>query len=213
MNANLSCRTGSVPQPLPPIRVFVLDDSDFDRAHIKRLCSQSGLNVQFFESADVDAMQADEAFDGCDVFIVDFHLTEETGAQVVQMLRADKRVAEAGIIMVSGIEQEDLMDRSTQSGCDLYLSKDMLSPDLLRKVLVDLYVVRAARLPSQRPSENFSFFDDPKRLEPLVSNRSRGRVQQSRQTAQGAVLFSSVRGARDKSKFSKHWLADEFVFH
>lgn len=213
MNANMSCRTGTMPQPLPPMRVFVLDDSDFDRARIKRLCSQSGLNVQFFESADFDSMQADEAFDGCDVFIVDFYLTDKTGAQVVQLLRANERVAEAGIIMVSGIEPEDLMDRSTQSGCDLYLSKDRLSPDLLRNVLVDLYVVRAARLPGQKPSKTISFFDDPKRLEPLDSDRAHRRVQRSWQTAQGVVLFNSVRGSRDKNNLSKHWLSDEFVFH
>jgi DNA-binding response OmpR family regulator len=110
-------------------RILIVDD---DRTTVKLL--QKLLEMDGFES--VAASNGQMALDVADeilpdVFLVDYHLADMNGLELVSQLRADARFARSPIVMASGLDKED---EALKAGADAFLIKPF-EPD----ELVDLF--------------------------------------------------------------------------
>ena len=66
-----------------------------------------------------------------DVLLLDVHLRELSGYDVVQRIRADSTIASARVIMTSGM---DVKDRCMTAGADDFLMKPYMPDELMKKL-------------------------------------------------------------------------------
>ena len=121
--AQLSTRMG-----LPRMSVLVVDDDDVDRERVMRFLQRSSFDIDATEA--VSGAQAldlvkDRRFD---CIVLDNHLGDALGAQILPRLRSESRQA-CPVIMVTGEGDERLAVQVLQDGAADYLPKRHLSAE------------------------------------------------------------------------------------
>lgn len=123
-------QTQTFSQPSPPVpamgpmRALLLDDSQFDRARIRRLSDQANLNIQIDEVDNLTDMQSAVEDAQYDLFLIDYRLPVGDGFKAMQMIRADPRNDSAGNILITGQPQLNTTVRAMRNGYHDVLSKD-----------------------------------------------------------------------------------------
>lgn len=106
-------------------KVMIVDD---DRTTVKLL--QTLLELDGFEVAVAgrggDVMRTAQTFQP-DIFLMDYHLSDIDGVEVVRELRASERFAQIPIVMTSGLDVEDEV---IEAGATTFLVKPF-EPDEL----------------------------------------------------------------------------------
>jgi len=69
-----------------------------------------------------------------DVFLIDYHLVDMDGIELIKSLRASERFAKTPIVMASGLDVED---EAIQAGANSFLTKPY-EPDDLSKLFTTL---------------------------------------------------------------------------
>ncbi len=106
-------------------KVMLVDD---DRTTVKLL--QTLLELDGFEisiagrGADVMALAQDKM---PDVFLIDYHLADMDGVEVVRALRASDQFMNTPIVMISGLDVED---EALDAGANRFLVKPFEPEDL-----------------------------------------------------------------------------------
>lgn len=118
-----------------PIRMIVLDDSEFDRTRVARLVKAVGGPVEATFVASLADFEAAITGNQFDIAIVDYNLPEGTGLDAVRALRGQEATAETPTIMIAGEGRPDVAVSAIKGGCDDYITKDRLTPDLLRAAI------------------------------------------------------------------------------
>jgi DNA-binding response OmpR family regulator len=113
-------------------RILIVDD---DRTTVKLL--QKLLEMDGFEpiAASNGRMALDVADEVLpDVFLVDYHLADMNGLELVSQLRSDARFARSPIVMASGLDKGD---EALKAGANAFLIKPF-EPDELVDLFFDL---------------------------------------------------------------------------
>lgn len=111
-------------------KVLLAEDDYTMVSLLKTLLSMEGFNV-------VTALDKKESFlevvrqERPDVILLDVHLGDRNGLDLVRDLRADPQLKETRVIMCSGINMEA---ECLTGGADDFLLKPYVVDDLLRKV-------------------------------------------------------------------------------
>lgn len=113
-------------------RVLIVDDDPTTVKLLQTLLELDGFEVSV-------APRGQMAFDSLqefrpDAFLIDFHLHDMDGTELVEMLRANAEFANAPIIMASGLDKED---EALSAGADEFLVKPF-EPNLLADIFYDL---------------------------------------------------------------------------
>ena len=117
-----------VPDAVGPIRTLVLDDDAMDRSRIRRLSARSDLVLEIDEVPTIAAMA--QAIDRVryDLVLVDYHLTDGSGLEALNTIRAHQGNGNTAVIMVSGQDVQQVMAPAFRGGAQDFLSKDDMSP-------------------------------------------------------------------------------------
>jgi DNA-binding response OmpR family regulator len=113
-------------------KILIIDD---DRTTVKLL--QTLLEMDGFEVT--TAANGQLALDAAnrehpDLFLVDFHLTDMNGLELVNQLRSDSRFAQIPIVMASGLDKET---EALNAGANAFLVKPF-EPDDLSALFLEL---------------------------------------------------------------------------
>ncbi|GAA1560707.1 response regulator [Kribbella lupini] len=116
------------------LRCLIIDDSARFLAAARGLLESEGLVVVAVATSSEDALRYAAELTP-DVTLVDIHLGEQSGFDVVRRLTAEARLAPSSLILISTHAEEDFADLIAASPVAGFLPKTGLSADAIRGVL------------------------------------------------------------------------------
>jgi PAS domain S-box-containing protein len=117
-----------------PLQLLIVDDDDVDRERLLRLLAASSLRVQARQAASGAEALALMRAEHFDCVVLDHHLGDANGADLLGPLKRAARSA-CPVIMVTGAGNEELAVQVLQLGAADYLPKLQLSRDRLQHAI------------------------------------------------------------------------------
>ncbi len=113
-------------------KVMLVEDDATMQAVLRTLLEIEGYQVALASAR----LQLDELIQSIrdskpDVLLLDVHLRNFNGYDVVQRIRADAEITSARVIMTSGM---DVKDRCMAAGADDFLMKPYMPDELMKKL-------------------------------------------------------------------------------
>lgn len=118
--------------PAEGVTALLLDDDRIDRRRLARLLAQAGLRVAVSEAADIGGFALALDRQPYDLIFIDYALAGATGLDALALVMAHPLQSQAAPIMVTGRGQLEIAVTAMRQGCVDYLTKDQLSPQVLR---------------------------------------------------------------------------------
>jgi adenylate cyclase len=113
-------------------RVLVVDDTEFNRRLLVRLLGSIGHeSVEASDGREALRILQDEGSGQIDVVLLDIVMPELDGYQTLEALKADDRLREIPVIVISGVDELDSVVRCIRAGAADYLPKTV-DPAILR---------------------------------------------------------------------------------
>lgn len=126
--------------------ILIVDDQSFDRSSLKKLCRKFEFTTHVVEADSLAALRDKLRKDRFDLILLDYHLTDGTGLEGVEIIRADPVNCDAGTVMITASDQNDIAVQALKLGISDYLTKDELSQQTLaRAAIVALQKSQLAR--------------------------------------------------------------------
>jgi two-component system cell cycle response regulator len=121
--------TTNQPLSIPASSLLVVDDNSMNRIMLSRYLSKLGYQATLVENGRqaLDKLQG-ESFD---LVLLDVQMPEMDGYQVLEQLKADTRLRDIPVIMISAVEELESVVRCIELGAQDYLPKPF-NPVLLR---------------------------------------------------------------------------------
>ncbi|WP_328768640.1 response regulator transcription factor [Streptomyces sp. NBC_00286] len=149
-------------EPVPPVRVLVVDDQRLIRDGIASLLSIRPGIVVIGTAVDGRDAVAKTLELGPDVVLMDVRMPEMDGVEAVAVLRG--RAPECRVVMLTTFDDEEYVVQALRAGAHGYLLKDLPAEELAHAVRLahagvtqlDSSVARhlTAALPTPRPTES-----------------------------------------------------------
>ena len=111
-----------IPGEEPPT-VLVVDDSDFFRGQIQRLVEAVGCRVLPAEDGQAAWELLDRNASEVDVVATDIEMPRMDGFALLQAVKADKRLEEIPVILVTSRASDEDRERGLRLGADAYIVK------------------------------------------------------------------------------------------
>jgi DNA-binding NtrC family response regulator len=118
--------------PADGVTALLLDDDRIDRRRLARLLAQAGLRVAVSEAADIAGFALALDRQPYDLIFIDYALAGATGLDALALVKAHPLQRQAAPIMVTGRGQLEIAVTAMRQGCVDYLTKDQLTPQVLR---------------------------------------------------------------------------------
>src|SRR5947209_19651732 len=114
---------------IPASSLLVVDDNSMNRIMLSRYITRLGYQATLVENGRqaLDKLQ-NEPFD---LVLLDVEMPEMDGYQVLEQLKADPRLRDIPVIMISAVEELESVVKCIELGAKDYLSKPF-NPVLLR---------------------------------------------------------------------------------
>jgi CheY-like chemotaxis protein len=100
---------------------LVIDDNDVVRSSIARLLETAGMSVISAPTA-IGASRT-MLRSHVKVAVVDLDMPEMRGSALVELLRKHPKLADIGVVIISGVPAEELVSAAASSGADAAVSK------------------------------------------------------------------------------------------
>jgi DNA-binding NarL/FixJ family response regulator len=139
-----------------PVQVLVIDDHQISRNSVIRLLQGAGLTVIGAPSAIGATRLALRR--GIQVAVIDLNMPAMRGSSLIQVIRKSPRLANIGIVLLSGASDEELVTAAGEASADAAVSKLTMKDTLVPAV--QRLLARAQRVPQQ--SGRFSLVDKEK---------------------------------------------------
>lgn len=124
--------------PLPrEIKALLLDDSNFDRARIKRISNRTALCIEMDEVDSIAALDQAVAAQNYDVILIDYRLPVGDGLEALDLLQRNELNKDTAKIMITGDHSRETADQALSSGCHDFLSKDEINAEALRRAVLN----------------------------------------------------------------------------
>jgi CheY-like chemotaxis protein len=123
-------RTGFIPEFAS---ILIVDDQRFDRSQLKKLCRAFNFSTHVIEADSLMALRDKLRKDRFDLILIDYHLTDGSGLEGVEIIRADPVNCHAATVMITGTEQTEIAVQAMKVGFTDYLTKDELSAQTLTR--------------------------------------------------------------------------------
>ncbi len=150
------------PDSTRAINILIVDDDGFDRENIRRLCKQTGLQINFHEAGTVPEMK--DALDALrfDLVFLDYYLGSSNGIEVLKDVKAHPLNNSVATIMIAGKWQTEHSRAAINLGCGDYIEKDCLDPTTIQRA-----IVKALRTSCSQETQSISENEDTS-LEPVL---------------------------------------------
>ncbi|MGB5862860.1 MAG: response regulator [Sulfitobacter sp.] len=148
MSQHTQIKTAQAQPPATPqfASILIVDDQRFDRARLKKLCRKFDFTTHVLEADSLADMRVKLTKERFDLVLLDYHLTDGTGLDGIEMIQADEVNRTAALLMITGTEENDMAIKALKSGFTDYLTKDDLSHEgLARAVITALQKSTTAR--------------------------------------------------------------------
>jgi two-component system, cell cycle response regulator len=121
--------TTNQPPSIPTSSLLVVDDNSMNRTMLSRYIAKLGYQATLVENGReaLDKLQTEP----CDLVLLDVEMPEMDGYQVLEQLKADPRLRDIPVIMISAVEELESVVRCIELGAQDYLPKPF-NPVLLR---------------------------------------------------------------------------------
>lgn len=119
------------------IRTLILDDSEFDRKRIERMCNDTGLSFKFTGIDSIHALRPVLDAQKFDFMLIDFRLTESDGLAAVRRVRSHPAHINCAILMLTGQTDIAVAVEAMKAGCSDYLDKGDMSSSALRRSMIN----------------------------------------------------------------------------
>lgn len=116
--------------------ILIVDDQRFDRTHLKRLCADLAFTTHIDEADSLASLRDRLTKERFDLILLDYHLTDGTGLDGVEIIRADTVNQNAATIMITGTEEANIAVQALKMGFSDYLTKDELSSETLKRASI-----------------------------------------------------------------------------
>jgi len=113
-------------------KILIIDDDRTTTKLLQTLLEMDGFEVATAANGQIALDIA--SHEHPDLFLVDFHLTDMNGLELVSHLRSDARFAQVPIVMASGLDKES---EALKAGANAFLVKPF-EPDDLSALFSDL---------------------------------------------------------------------------
>lgn len=113
--------------------ILIVDDSEFDRTRLKKLCRAFDFTTHIVEAESLAALNDKLRKDRFDLILLDYHLTDGTGLQGVDAIRADPVNCTAATVMITGTEEANIALQALKLGFTDYLTKTEISEEALNR--------------------------------------------------------------------------------
>lgn len=110
------------------MRVLLVDDDHDARELLSELLATHGCAVSAHETA-AECIAAAGSF-APDVAIVDLHLPDTDGLQVIRALRS-AALPQLRVVVITGLVSAEMRQRALDAGADAYLAKPAIYGELL----------------------------------------------------------------------------------
>ncbi len=133
-DARVAPTNGPVPEPaasLPPLRILVAEDYDLNQEVVQHFLARAGHTVQMAKDGrETLAILEKGAFD---LLLLDVHMPELDGFQVIEILRQREQAtgAHLPVIALTARSMKGDRERCLQAGMDDYLAKPVRRRELL----------------------------------------------------------------------------------
>ena len=119
---------------IPPLHILVAEDNEFSARFLERLLTRPGHRVQVATNGREALALAEEK--GVDLLLLDVHMPELDGFQVVQALRERERTAggHLPIIALTARSRSEDRERCLAAGMDDFLTKPVRPAELLAAI-------------------------------------------------------------------------------
>ena len=139
--------TGPIEVPnQKPIRALLLDDSNFDRARIRRLSNKTDLGIQLDEVGSIEELDSAVRQASYDLIMIDYRLPVGDGMTALSHILDDPLNRDAGKIMITGDAEVDTAVQAMRGGCHDFLTKENIDADVLRNAMINAITVARERL-------------------------------------------------------------------
>jgi len=119
-----------------PIHILAVDDNRMNRLKLARTLEGEGYRLSQADGGRIALdMLRSEAFD---LVLLDILMPEVDGFQVLREMKDDAELQNIPVIVISGLEDMDSVDRCLEAGADDFLSKPVdhtVLQDHVRKLL------------------------------------------------------------------------------
>lgn len=124
--------------PVPrEIRALLLDDSNFDRARIRRLSDRTNLSIRLDEADSIAQLDAAVARENYDLILIDYRLPVGDGMQALQHVLENDLNRNAGKIMITGNSARETVVEAMRGGCHDFLAKEEMDVEALRNAMLN----------------------------------------------------------------------------
>ena len=164
--------------------ILVVDDNRVNRLLVARTLEQFGHRVTFAENGRqaLDALRSRSA----DLVLLDIEMPELNGYQTLEALRADPKLREIPVVMMSSVDEVDSVARCVEMGAEDYLFKPVNAVLLRARVAASL---EKKRLRDQQ-RELFRKFATAEVAEELLATG----FALGGKHVNATVMFSDIRG-------------------
>jgi two-component system cell cycle response regulator DivK len=119
--------------------VLIVEDNVRNYALLARLLSFMGVKQAEWKRSGWHVLEfAEDAMPQIDLILLDIHLPEEDGYEVLARLRKDERFRKTRVVAVTADVSNTNLDRAQAAGFDGFLAKPInvdLFPDQIRRIL------------------------------------------------------------------------------
>lgn len=138
--------TGLVDVPPPTtVRALLLDDSNFDRARIRRLSQRTGLSIELDEVGSIAELDMAVAKQRYDLIMIDYRLPVGDGMQALNHVLQSPRNRDAGKIMITGDNAQETAVKAMRGGCHDFLTKETIDAAVLTHSMVNAITLARQR--------------------------------------------------------------------
>ncbi|MGC1496659.1 MAG: response regulator [Sulfitobacter sp.] len=146
---------GPVGAPLPKvIKALLLDDSNFDRARIRRLSHKTDLAVQLDEVCSIEEMAIAFQQNSYDLIMIDYRLPVGDGLQALNHVLLNPMNRDAGKIMITGDGAVETAVQAMRGGCHDFLTKESMDVDVLREAMLNAMTLARQKIQMQMQSDH-----------------------------------------------------------
>jgi PAS domain S-box-containing protein len=207
-NARPKLASAGLASDLPPLRVLVADDDEFNRLVLRRHLPSPPLKVSMAVNGRAAVNAAEREWP--DVVLLDLEMPVMDGYATARRLREIERVRHRKpllIIAISSNDEHAIVKRALAAGCDQYLVKP--AP---REVLWQILAGANVPLASGGVGTDAAHRDDEVELDPDLEGALAGFLR-SRREALEAMPRALENGNRPEFKRLAHRLAGSFALY
>lgn len=118
------------------VNALILDDSLYDRKVIRRLCRGTSLPISLDEVDRITTLVPMLEQEDYNIIFLDYKLPEGNGFDAIKVIRNNARNRLCPIVMVTGLEPSGIESAAIDLGCDDCISKDGMTSDGLRDIVL-----------------------------------------------------------------------------